>query len=156
MQAIEILPVALREGRIVAFRPDCAGSFVVGWPAGERPEEVAARALRGLDLVPIVLHSTSWRHAGGEVVLTYVAVVGPDAATPESWKVEPVGQVELARGDATRPPSSIDVAQVLEHALRHVAWLMKDDAVVRDELDDWEKVMEAYVPEPFRALGGPS
>jgi hypothetical protein len=60
--------------------------------------------------------------------------------------------VELARGDATAPPGRIDVEQVLEHALRHLAWLVKDDPAVTAELASWAGVLESYEPEPFRAL----
>jgi len=154
MQAIEVLPVALRDGHVVSFRPDCAGSFVVGWPAGAKPEEVAARAMAQLGIEPLVLHSTSWRHAGQEVVLTYLAVVRPDAAAPDSWETDPAGHVELARGEATAPPPAIGVAQVLEHALRHLSWLVRDDAVIAAALPDWTEALDGYVPEPFRAFGG--
>src|SRR5688500_17989588 len=99
MQAIEILPVMQRDGHLLCLRPDCADSFIVGWPAGARPEEVAAGAVAGLGLAPIVLHSTSWRHAGTEVVLTYLAVVAPAASPPPSWEIAPIAHAELARGD---------------------------------------------------------
>src|SRR5258708_12806897 len=89
MQAIEILPVMVRDGRLLSMRPDCAPSFVVGWPAGARPEDVAAKALETLRLSPIVLHSTSWRHADGEVVLTYLSAIAPVADPPPSSEVEP-------------------------------------------------------------------
>ena len=154
MQAIEILPVALRPDGIVAYRPDCADSFVVGWPAGAKPEVVAANALRHLGLLPIVLHSTSWRHAGTEVVLTYLAVVDAASRVPESWLVEPVGRAELARGDAIAPPPVIGIGAVLEHALRHLSWLVRDDPVIAHELAEWKPALAGYVPEPFRALGG--
>ena len=43
---------------------------------------------------------------------------------------------------------------MLEHGLRHLAWLVVDDTVVREELSDgWPAALESYVPEPFRALG---
>jgi hypothetical protein len=155
MQAIEILPVMLREGALLNLRPDCADSFIVGWPAGARPEEVAAQALRDLGLEPRVLHSTSWRHAGAELVLTYLAVVPPAAVPPPSWEAVPIAHVELARGDATAPPPDIDVLQVLEHALRHLAWLVQDDPAIAAVLPDWREILSGYVPEPFRALGGP-
>lgn len=155
MQSIEVLPVALRDGALVNLRPDCADSFVVGWPAGAKPEDVAAGAMRSLSLEPAVLHSTSWRHAAGEVVLTYLAVVAPGFALPESWEMRTVGHVELARGDVTAPPPVIGVSQVLEHALRHLAWLFNEDDVIHKALPDWAAVLEDYVPEPFRALSGP-
>ena len=82
MQAIEVLPVSLREGRVWSFRPEHADSFVLAWPTGAKPEEIAAKAMVMLELEPVVLHSTSWRHAEKEVVLTYLAVVPPDADPP--------------------------------------------------------------------------
>jgi hypothetical protein len=153
MQAIEVLPVMLRDTQLLALHPDCADSFVVGWPAGARPEEVAARALGGLGLEPIVLHSTSWRHAGGEVVLTYLAVVEP-AAPPASWSLAPVDRSELARGDVLAPPVAIGVQQVLEHALRHLAWLHRDDPAIAAALQDWAAPLADYTPEPFRPFQG--
>ena len=63
MQAIEVLPVSLRDGSLWSLSPEHADSFVVAWPAGAKPEEVAAKAMVQLGLEPIVLHSTSWRHA---------------------------------------------------------------------------------------------
>ena len=156
MQAIEVLPVLLQNGRLWSIRPGHADSFVVGWPAGTRPEEVAAQAMVQLGMDPVVLHSTSWRHADIEVVLTYVAVVPPDSVPPSSWEIVEVAHSDLARGDATAPPSSIDISQVQEHALRHLAWLRQDDPVIADLLDDWSDALSDYVPEPFRALGGPA
>ena len=49
----------------------------------------------------------------------------------------------------------IGVAQVLEHAFRHLSWLVKDDAVVGEALADWVAFLNAYEPEPFRAFGPP-
>ena len=155
MQDIEILPVAMRDSGIWFFAPEHAPSFVVGWPAGEKPEVVAARAVEHLRLKPLVLHSTSWRHVGTEVVLTYLCVVEPTADPPESWRTAPMTRAELARGDATAPPQNIGVLQVQEHALRHLAWLTKDDPVIREELADWVEAFSGYVPEHFRAFGGP-
>ena len=154
MQAIEVLPVLLLNGRLWSMRPSHAGSFVVGWPAGTRPEEVAAQAMVQLGMEPIVLHSTSWRHADTEVVLTYIAVVPPESVPPPSWQIVEVAHSELAHGDATAPPSSIDIMQVQEHALRHLAWLRQDDPVIAKLLDDWSHALSDYIPEPFRALGG--
>jgi hypothetical protein len=155
MQAIEVLPVSLRRGRLWSMRPEHADSFVVAWPASARPEEVAEQAMVQLGLEPAVLHSTSWRHADKEVVVTYIAVVSPDSVPPPSWQNVEVARSELARGDATAPPSSIGVMQVQEHALRHLAWLRIDDPTIASLLEDWADALSDYVPEPFRALGGP-
>lgn len=153
MQAIEIIPVLLRDGTITYQKPGHADSLVVGWPAGRKPEEVAARALEHLGLAPLVLHSTSWRTAGEEVVLTYLAVVKPGSQPPASWETLAAGRAELARGDTTAPPTAIGVSQVLEHALRHLAWLVADDEAIARALPDWHDTLSAYVPEPFRAFG---
>lgn len=156
MQAIEVLPVAMQDGNLVSLKPEHADSFVVGWPAGAQPEDVAGNALNTLGVKPVVLHSTSWRHAGGEVVLTYLAVVESAASLPESWISQPVVHTELARGDATAPPPAIGVAQVLEHALRHLAWLVEEDELIARTLPGWNTHLEGYVPEPFRAFGPPA
>lgn len=66
---------------------------------------------------------------------------------------EPIRRAELARSSATRAPSRIGQAQILEHALRHLAWLVEDDEVVGDRLSPgWRLALADYVPEPFRSL----
>ena len=155
MQAIEVLPVLRRGEFLWSMVPEHADSFVLAWPAGRKPDEVAAQAMVQLGMEATVLHSTSWRHVGQEVVLTYVAVVPPKSVPPPSWTMVEVGRSELARGDATAPPSGINIGQVLEHALRHLAWLRQDDPVIAELLGDWSDALADYVPEPFRALGGP-
>jgi hypothetical protein len=127
MQAIEILLVMRRDGYLLTLQPEHASSFVVGWPASRKPEDVALRALAGLGIRPTVLHSTSWRQSGDEVVLTYLAVVPADTRLPSSWQISPVIHTELARGGVDTPPPVIGVSQVLEHALRHLAWLVHED-----------------------------
>jgi hypothetical protein len=153
MQAIEILPITLRGAELVSLRPEHSDSFIIAWPAAAKPEEVSASALLALGLRPIVLHSTSWRHAGPEVILTYLAVVSPEAP-PESWLEEGIERAELARGEATSPPPAIGVAQVLEHALRHLAWLVREDHEIAAALPGWQVVLAGYVPEPFRPFAG--
>jgi hypothetical protein len=49
-------------------------------------------------------------------------------------------------------PQSIGVDAVLEHALRHLSWLVKDDPAVMKALGDWKDVLAGFEPEPFRAL----
>ncbi len=51
-------------------------------------------------------------------------------------------------------PREIAWGQVVEHGLRHLAWLVRDDPVVAAELPPpWVSALAGYVPEPFRALG---
>jgi hypothetical protein len=114
--------------------------------------EVVGRLARGLMGEPLLVHSTSWRRARGSVILSFV-VVNRDNQALELAGV-PIGRAELARSTATKGPTSIAYQQVLEHGLRHLAWLVGDDEVVRATLsDEWHDVLRGYVPEPFRHLG---
>jgi len=66
----------------------------------------------------------------------------------------PIPRAPLARSRATAAPDSVAHEQVMEHALRHLAWLALDDPVVSAELPrPWRAALAAYLPEPFRNLG---
>ena len=119
--------------------------------ANDDPVEVVTRLSGNLMGTPLLVHSTSWRRARGSVILSFV-VVNRDEQAPELTGI-PIDRAQLARGGATTAPSSIGYAQVLEHGLRHLAWLVVDDDVVRTTLsDEWKKLLSEYVPEPFRHL----
>jgi hypothetical protein len=90
------------------------------------------------------------------VVLTYLVAVERPQPLNENLADEPVLRADLARGDALGGVPGIDVSQVIEHAFRHLSWLVKDDATVRDALPEWVSFLERYEPEPFRAFGPPS
>ena len=49
-------------------------------------------------------------------------------------------------------PQAIGVEAVLEHALRHLSWLVRDDPAVMAALSGWKGVLAEFQPEPFRAL----
>ena len=87
-------------------------------------------------------------------MLSYIAVVEAPGSLPEGTLVATsVARADLARGDATAPPPEIGVLQVIEHALRHLSWLVKDDPAIGEALPDWRELLDGYQPEPFRALG---
>lgn len=152
-QTLEVLPVELRDGRLYWLKPVHAGSLRVGLSASEKPADAVLDVLKWYPLEPLVVHSTSWRHEQGRVILTYVAVVRPPADLPRDSLAElPIERAELARGEATAAPTSVGVEAVLEHALRHLSWLVKDDPAVMRELAAWKDVLGAFEPEPFRAL----
>jgi hypothetical protein len=153
VQALELLVVHRGPEGIVRLRPVHAASLQLGWPPGTTADAVLIAALARYGLQARVLHSTSWRHDGEHVVLTYLAVVDPPSAANENLAHEPVGRTQLARGAATAAPASIQVDQVVEHALRHLTWLLRDDPAVAAALPDWAPLLEDYVPEPFRQLG---
>jgi hypothetical protein len=141
------------DGAVPELAGPCgADPWYVEVGAGEDPVEVVHRLARGLMGEPLLVHSTSWRRARGAVILSFV-VVNRDGQAPHLPGI-PIGRVELARSGAAHAPATIAYQQVLEHGLRHLAWLMDDDAVVRSALGDrWRRVLSGYVPEPFRHLG---
>ena len=120
--------------------------------ATDHPVALVDRIVRDVLGAPILLHSTSWRRDRDAVILSFVVVV--DAATAARFESAPIERSELARSGATSAPSTIATSAVVEHGLRHLAWLVDDDPVVAAELPaGWRPVLAAYVPEPFRNLG---
>jgi len=116
---------------------------------GDDPVQVVTRLATEVLGRPRLVHSTSWRRDRESVILTFAVVVDHVAELASV----PIARAELARSAATAAPESIAHAQVLEHGLRHLAWLARDDPVVSAELSEtWHTVLAGYVPEPFRGL----
>ena len=152
-QTLEVLPVGLSDGALFWMKPLHADSLRVGLPPSAAPADVVLDVLKWYPLTPAVVHSTSWRHEEGRIILTYIAVVARPSALPaDSLTITPVRRAEIARGEAMAAPESIGVDAVLEHALRHLSWLVRDDPTVMRALPDWKVVLAGYQPEPFRAL----
>jgi hypothetical protein len=137
---------------IHSIRPIHAPSIQLGWGPGSTADSVLGAALRRYGLEARVLHSTSWRHDGDHVVMTYLAVIDAPVGLNPNLTSEPIARTELARGDETAAPASIATAQVVEHAMRHLAWLVTDDPAVSGALPEWRPALQGYVPEPFRQL----
>lgn len=154
-QSLEALFVCRHGVRIMNLRPVHAPSLRLGWGPGNEPGAVVLEAARRYGLEPIVVHSTSWRHEQDRLVLTYLAVVHAPDDPSEFLIEEPVARSDLARGDALAPPDDIGVTQVIEHAFRHLAWLVVDDPAIAGVLPDWTESLATYEPEPFRAFGAP-
>ncbi len=115
------------------------------------PVEVVSRLSTNLLGPPLLVHSTSWRRARGSVILSFMVVIHDQQAA--ELEGVPIARAELARSSATQAAKSIAAVQVIEHGLRHLSWLAKDDAIVRDVLsDEWKAVLAGYVPEPFQHL----
>ena len=119
--------------------------------AREDPLAVVTTAVQRVIGKPIAAHSTSWRTDRGGVILSFVVVIEPELG--RQFADLPVQRTDLARNTATEAPAEIAYEQVLEHGLRHLAWLVQHDAVVADRLDaPWKEVLRDYVPQPFRHL----
>jgi hypothetical protein len=152
-QSLEVLFAYLTDDGAHNLRPIHAETLRLGWPPDRKPGEIVMDSVERYELEPLLVHSTSWRHEEGRLVLTYVAAVERPTELSHYLADEPVIRADLARGDAFGPPPEIGVSQVLEHAFRHLAWLVKDDAVVGERLSEWAAFLEGYEPEPFRAFG---
>lgn len=147
----EVFAVYADEGGPHLTGPCGPAAWYIEVAAGDDPMQVAGDVVGRVIGPPLLLHSTSWRRDRTGVVLSFVAVLDPARAT-ELDSVA-IGRAELARGGATTAATAIATNQVLEHGLRHLAWLVKDDAVVRDTLSpQWHAALAGYVPEPFRHL----
>ena len=115
------------------------------------PMEIVKRLSTNLMGPPLLVHSTSWRRGPGGVLLSFLVVIGDDQAADLAGV--PIIRAELARNSATEAAKRVSSNQVVEHALRHMAWLAQDDAAVRATLPPaWVAALSGYVPEPFRHL----
>lgn len=123
------------------------------WQAGLHPAEVVVDGAAAVGLSPFLVHSTSWRMEGDHLILSFLVGVEAPESVPTGFAQEPVGRVDLARGHAMGPPADVEPYHVVEHGLRHLAWLVRDDPGIREALPGWAEALEAYEPEPFRAFG---
>ena len=148
----EVFVVWLDGDRIQLTGPDGPQPWVLQLGATEHPVEVVDRIVRDVVGPPILVHSTSWRRDREAVILSFVVVIGQELV--DGMASLPIERAELARSTATAAPRDIATTAVVEHGLRHLAWLVQDDPVVRAELPAaWVPLLAAYVPEPFRNLG---
>jgi hypothetical protein len=132
--------------------PDGPQPWLLQLGPTEHPVEVVDRIVRDALGPPLLVHSTSWRRDRDAVILSFVVVI-PESLVGPMTSV-PLGRAALARSQATAAPQEIATDAVVEHGLRHLAWLVHDDPVVAATLSPaWRPVLAAYVPEPFRALG---
>lgn len=148
----EVFVVWLDGERLALTGPCGAAPWIIELGPTEHPVEVVDRIVRDVVGEPRLVHSTSWRRDRGAVLLSFVVVIDPDQIG--AMETAPIGRAELARSEATAAPREIRHEAVVEHGLRHLAWLASDDPVVARELPAaWRMALAAYAPEPFRNLG---
>ncbi|MGH9225967.1 MAG: hypothetical protein ACRD2W_19755 [Acidimicrobiales bacterium] len=149
---LEVFVLCVRTGTIELTGPCGPAPWYIEKAADEHPVDVVYRLAANAMGEPDLVHSTSWRQADEGVVLSFFVVVEP--ALAEILESRPVIRDELARSGATAAPAVIASGQVLEHAIRHLAWLALDDEIVHARLsEEWLTALAAYRPEPFRNLG---
>jgi hypothetical protein len=146
-----VFVVRLRGERLELTGPCGPDPWYIESHDEDDPMEIVKRLSTNLMGPPLLVHSTSWRRGRGGVLLSFLVVIGEDQA-PDLASV-PITRAELARNSATEAATKIAATQVVEHALRHMAWLAQDDAAVRAALSPaWLAALSGYVPEPFRHL----
>lgn len=147
----EVFVVAHDGNQALLTGPDGPHAWHIETANDEHPLDlVRSMANSTMDQV-LLVHSTSWRWDRQAVILTFLVVVGPN--TPGSMDSIPIVRADLARSTAQEAPTEIASKQVLEHALRHLAWLAKEDPVVGETLSDaWLSELATYVPSPFQQL----
>jgi hypothetical protein len=146
---LEILPILQDSAGVWCLRPPGSESWRVR--CGGPVRLAISRCLAEAGLAAAVVHSTSWREVDDAVLLTHLAVLGSGAGEAAGLERWPVRRRELARGTATWPPAEVGVDQVVEHALRHLAWLHIEDPSVSAALEpEWRRRLRLYRPEPFR------
>jgi hypothetical protein len=148
----EVFVVWLAGDHLELTGPCGPAPWLIEIGAADHPVDVVTRIVRDVIGDPLLVHSTSWRRDRDAVILTFVAVIDQDLVG--SMASLPIARTMLARGEATAAPRAIATSQVVEHGLRHMAWLAKDDPAVAAELPiRWRTLLAGYVPEPFRNLG---
>jgi hypothetical protein len=147
----EVFVLFRRAGQIGLTGPCGADPWYIEIGDDEDPMVVVAATVRRAIGEPLVVHSTSWRRQRGGVLLTFVTVIDPELVG--EMDTTAVARADLARGGTDTAPAAFAYDQIVEHGLRHLAWLVKDDPVVADRLDaGWHAILANYVPEPFRHL----
>lgn len=146
----EILVLVLDGASIRLSGPCGAAPWLVEVGDADPTDVVAEMARRNLGEA-LLVHSTSWRRDRAAVILTFACVVPPAAVS--GFASAAIRRADLARGGATAAAERIGWEQVVEHALRHLAWLAEDDPVVAGALGEgWRAPLSVYAPEPFRPL----
>lgn len=151
--SIEAIVLYLDDDGIRHLSPHGRQTVRAPWDPDLDPHEVIVDAVAELGLMPIMVHSTSWRVVHQLILLTFLVAVEPPSNVPYAFEVELVTRAELARGRATGPPPQVHLSQVVEHGLRHLAWLVREDDAIHEALADWSRALSGYEPEPFRAFG---
>jgi hypothetical protein len=148
----EVFVIWLNGDHLELTGPCGADPWILELGTTDHPVEVVDRIVRDVVGEPRLVHSTSWRRDRGAVILSFVVVI--DEKLVGGMESVPIGRAGLARSEATAAPRSIAHDQVVEHGLRHMAWLAVDDPIVASELSGaWRAALAGYVPEPFRNLG---
>jgi len=147
---------------VEAYSLRCAGDDVLAYRYASGPlrvsesPDIAAARISGADLadplLPVIVHSTSWRHlSDGTIVLTYIVASDPQPAQP----AVPVLNLDIARGPDSRHPTPTEIQSehVAAHAIRHLAFIADTDPQVSMALTAWPRLRAALACLPRHPAG---
>jgi hypothetical protein len=160
----EILPVTLESDQVVWLLRQEDGEahpWQIGHQAGSHPNDAVLKHVERLfgerfEPEASIIHSTSWRYCQRmeRLLLTYLVVVPQRTwrccqAERASMVAEPVENGEPVRGDHLHPPGTIEMINVLAHALDHLAWLKCFDERIMAVLElEWGEALQTRQPKP--------
>lgn len=108
-------------------------------------------ASRGVKEHLILLHSPSWRPDGPSMVVTYVAVLQPNDLVIDTWPAaRPMSTTVVDQAGLPGPGPTIDpptprYIDVLMHAVRHLRFLLDNDAGARGALaEPWPRHLAQF------------
>lgn len=101
----------------------------------------------------ILVHSTSWRADGPQLIVTYMVAVKADDLVRGTWRdarpitAEAAGEVGRPRTHAPDEPPEPSDFHVLMHGLRHLRYLLGTDATSAAALGElWARHLEPFEP----------
>lgn len=152
---LEVWPVAADDLGIWLISGDDAWRPALPVAADSEPhaEVELELASHGTKERTALLHSTSWRVDGPAVVLTYVAVAHTSGLVKDAWPAaRPVSTAVVdavgtpGPGPTIEPPAPRYI-DVLIHAIRHLRFLLDNDAGARAALTDpWPRHLAKWEP----------
>jgi hypothetical protein len=156
-------PVLLRAYHTQEYQP-----WMVLHQPGSHPNEVIIHHLMAtfgdaIDMQRTIVHSTSWRYdvTWDQIILTYLVVLPQHtwhtqhgmAGTIPQVCFEPIGAIRMRHGQHHRAPEQLAPAEVLAHALDHLAALSSYDPAIQAVLEpEWQAILRARGPQPAGCL----
>jgi DNA-binding CsgD family transcriptional regulator len=140
----EAFVVWLNGHQLELARPRDAERWLIDVRAKDDPVELVNGNVRAVLGPPRLVHSTSWRREHGALILSFVVMV--DSPRVVDLCSDVIRRSKPARSGATPAPTEISPDQVLEHGLRHLAWLASDDPVVSSTLSvQWHRALATFI-----------
>ncbi|MGQ0601126.1 MAG: hypothetical protein ACT4QE_05445 [Anaerolineales bacterium] len=172
---LEIIPMMLVDYHLWLLLPrDVAREklWLEPHPGDCHPNETVIRRTTELfqshfDPTSSIVHSTSWRYLTGEtpagtdqLVLTYVVILQSSQDQSLSWSrtdgritTRSFRRSDLVFEDNLYAPDKITSANVVAHAIEHLALLARRDPPIRSTLDEtWRAFLANQLPQPAREI----